>query len=173
MGKSLLALKWDCLWHWMKKVLWSENKHATGSVRALKSASLTVTALNMLNMNGQLSRHHKSFFLQLWFVSRGYPLLFALGLQSYCFCHRKWFFFSLTKETLLEADFFLIKNEWSSIHKSFFKKEKKKVFKYTSLKHQMLYRLSSTFFFEANVLLLFACVFFHCCALSSLSHRSK
>lgn len=147
MGKSLLALKWDCLWHWMTKVLWSENKHATGSVRALKSVSLTVTALNMLNMNGQLSRHHKSFFLQLWFVSRGYPLLFALGLQSYCFCHRKWFFFSLTKETLLEADFFLIKNEWSSIHKSFFKKEKKKVFKYTSLKHQMLYRLTQFYIF--------------------------
>lgn len=128
MGKSLLALKWDCLWHWMTKVLWSENKHATGSVRALKSVSLTVTALNMLNMNGQLSRHHKSFFLQLWFVSRGYPLLFALGLQSYCFCHRKWFFFFLSLKKLFWKQIFFNKKWMKLYSQKLFQKRKEKSF---------------------------------------------
>lgn len=82
-----------------------------------------VTALNMLIMNGQLSRHHKSSILQLWFVSRGYPL-FCLHWDCTVtlFLSQKMLFFC-TKFCLFWNWFGsrLKKNELSSIHKSFFK----------------------------------------------------
>jgi len=73
-------------------------------VRTLKSASLTVTALNMLNTNGRLSRHHKSSILKLWFVSQGYPLFCLHWDCTVTLCLSQKMLNFATFETLLKTE---------------------------------------------------------------------